>query len=35
MAPEWVELRTVILQTLEPFPDARARLVEAIKQKGV
>ena len=34
MAPEWVELRTVILQTLEPLPDARARLVEAIGRRG-
>jgi len=30
VAPEWVKLRTVILQTLNPFPDARACLIEAI-----
>lgn len=30
LAPEWLELRAVILQTLEPFPEARIRLAQAI-----
>ncbi len=30
LAPEWLELRAVILQTLEPFPEARLRLAQAI-----
>lgn len=28
--PEWVEIRSVILQTLEPYPEARLQLVEAL-----
>jgi hypothetical protein len=30
IAPEWLELRTVILQSLVPFPDARAALARTL-----
>jgi len=30
IAPEWLQLRTVILQTLAPFPDARAALARTL-----
>lgn len=30
MAPEWVVLRTVIMQALEPYPEARLSLIPAI-----
>ncbi len=30
IAPEWLELRTVILQSLAPFPDARAALARTL-----
>ena len=29
-SPEWVELRTVIIQALEPYPEAREAVVHAI-----
>jgi len=29
--PEWVELRTVIIQALDPFPEAKEALVNAIR----
>ena len=32
LAPEWLELRGVILQALEPYPEARERLTEAIER---
>ncbi len=32
LAPEWLELRTVILQALEPFPEAKLRLTEALQE---
>jgi len=32
LAPEWLELRAVILQTLEPFPEAKIRLTEALQE---
>jgi hypothetical protein len=28
---EWIELRSIILQTLEPYPEARERLAEALE----
>lgn len=31
-APEWVEIRTVVLQVLEPYPDARALLAERLAE---
>lgn len=31
ISPEWMELRTVILQAVEPFPDARQAIAEAIE----
>ena len=30
IAPEWLQLRTVILQSLAPFPDARAALAHTL-----
>ena len=32
LAPQWLELRTVILQTLEPWPEARLALAQAVKE---
>jgi hypothetical protein len=32
LAPEWVQLRTVILQAIEPFPEARSKLAQAVKE---
>jgi hypothetical protein len=29
-APEWLELRAVILAAIQPYPDARAALLEAV-----
>ncbi len=34
-APQWLSLRTVILQALDPYPEAKARLVEALDDGGV
>jgi len=31
-APEWIELRTVILRTLEPHPEARLSLAAALEK---
>lgn len=30
LSAEWIELRTVILQALEPFPEARIKLAEVL-----
>jgi hypothetical protein len=30
IAPEWLQLRAVILQSLAPFPDARAALARTL-----
>ncbi|HEY3288496.1 MAG TPA: hypothetical protein VGK87_00060 [Anaerolineae bacterium] len=30
VSPQWIELRSVILNAVEPFPDARLALVEAL-----
>lgn len=32
LAPAWVQLRTVILNTLRPWPDARLALAAAVKE---
>ena len=32
MAPEWVEVRTVVLQALGPFPDARLAVAGALER---
>jgi hypothetical protein len=32
--PEWIELRTVIVQALDPHPDARQSVVQAIASVG-
>jgi hypothetical protein len=32
MAPEWVTLRTLILKTLEPFPEARMELIRELSE---
>jgi hypothetical protein len=32
MAPEWVQIRTTILQVLEPYPEARMHLVERLRE---
>ena len=29
--PEWIELRTVIIQALDPYPEAKEALVNAIR----
>jgi uncharacterized protein (DUF1810 family) len=34
IAPEWLQLRTVILQALAPFPDARAALAHTLTDGG-
>jgi len=31
-SPEWVELRTVIIHALEPYPEAREAVVHAIRE---
>ena len=31
IAPEWLELRAVILQAVEPYPEAKQRLIKAIE----
>ena len=33
-SPEWISTRTVILQTLEPYPEARTALLEALSDKN-
>jgi hypothetical protein len=30
--PQWTAIRTVILQTLEPYPEAKAKLVAALTE---
>lgn len=30
--PQWIELRTLILKALEPYPEARLRLAQALKE---
>ena len=32
LAPEWLELRAVILNALDPWPDARLALAKAVKE---
>jgi len=32
--PEWVELRTLIITALDPFPDAKGAVVDAIRRRG-
>ncbi len=32
--PQWVELRTLIITALEPYPDAKAAVVDAIRRRG-
>jgi len=32
LAPEWMELRQIILQELEPYPEARFKLAEKIEE---
>ncbi len=34
LSPQWVELRTRIVSTLEEFPEARARLAEVLGSAG-
>lgn len=34
-SPEWIATRAAILQALEPYPDARAAVVEALKHVAV
>jgi len=29
--PQWIDLRAVLIQTLAPYPDARAAVVEALE----
>ncbi len=29
--PEWIELRTVIIQALDPFPEAKGAVIDAIR----
>ena len=30
--PQWIELRTVIIEALDPYPDAKAAVVHAIRE---
>lgn len=32
LAPEWLELRAVIIQVLEPYPEAKTKLAEALQE---
>ena len=32
IAPQWIELRTLILSTLTPYPDARQAIAQALKE---
>lgn len=32
--PEWVELRTLIIGALDPFPEAKEAVVDAIRRRG-
>ena len=32
--PEWVELRSVVVQSLDPFPTAREAVVRALEEAG-
>lgn len=32
LSPSWVSLRTVILQTLEPYPEAKLKIAQALKK---
>ncbi|MBT9174207.1 MAG: hypothetical protein DDT21_02618 [Syntrophomonadaceae bacterium] len=32
VAPEWITLRAVILRSLEPYPEARLALAQALKE---
>ena len=32
ISPQWLEIRTIILKALEPYPEARIRLAEALKE---
>jgi hypothetical protein len=32
LSPSWMSLRTVILKTLEPYPEARLRIAEALSE---
>ena len=34
LSPSWISLRTVILRTLEPYPEARLRLSQALSEVG-
>ena len=34
LSPQWIELRTRIVSTLEEFPEARARLAEVLGNAG-
>jgi hypothetical protein len=34
LSPQWVELRTRIVSTLEEFPEARAKLAEVLESAG-
>jgi len=32
--PEWVELRTLIINALDPYPEAKREVVDAIRRRG-
>lgn len=32
LSPEWVELRAVILQVLDPYPEAKVKLAKAVQE---
>ena len=32
--PEWIKLRAVIINVLEPYPDARLKLAEVLEDAG-
>jgi len=35
MSPEWITVRTVVLQVLEPYPEAKVQLIEALAKVEV
>ena len=34
LSPEWISLRTIIINAVEPYPEARGAILKAINEKG-
>ncbi len=34
VSPEWISLRTLIINAVEPFPEAQQAIIKAIENKG-